>query len=166
MADQPKVDVARVAPGELPAVSRLVKASYAEFEPHLTAPNWALMMSNIARVVEPGAPGELLVARLDDRVVGTVTYLPPGPKDYHRVPQEWAVVRVLAVDPALRGLGIARALTAECLRLARADQAPAVGLHTAAMMTAARTLYESTGFVHHDDFTHLDLPFCIYMLRL
>ncbi|HEY3894995.1 MAG TPA: hypothetical protein VGL88_06465, partial [Pseudonocardiaceae bacterium] len=57
----------------------------------------------------------------------------------------------------------ARALTEDCLALARADHAPAVGLHTAEMMLAARTLYERSGFVHQHDFTHLGLRFSIYV---
>lgn len=154
------------APAELPAVRRLVEAAYAEFEPYLTPANWTRMTGNIARVVDAGGPGELLVARVGDQLAGTVTYLPPGPKDYHRVPQDWAVIRVLGVDPAVRGHGVARALTDECLARARADCAPAAGLHTAEMMTAARTLYQRAGFVHHEDFTHLDIGFSIYVLRM
>ena len=60
----------------------------------------------------------------------------------------------------------ARALTDECLARARADRAPVIGLHTAEMMTAARTLYEAAGFVHHEDFTHLDIGFSIFTLRM
>jgi GNAT superfamily N-acetyltransferase len=157
------VEVRPALPGDLSTVRRIVIAAYAEFEPWLTPANWARMTSNIAKVIDPGAPGLLRVARLGDQLVGTVTYLPPGPKDYQRVPSEWAVIRVLGVDPAWRGRGVARALTEDCLALARADHAPAVGLHTAEMMVAARTLYEHAGFVHQHDFTHLDLRFRIYM---
>lgn len=163
---QQVIEVRDALPTELPAVRRLVTEAYAEFEPRLTAPNWATMTGNIAKVVDAGAAGDLLVALLDGRVAGTVTYLAPGPKDYRRVPQEWAVVRVLAVDPALRGRGVARALTEECLNRARRDRAPVVGLHTAEMMTAARTLYERVGFVHHEDFAHLGLRFSIYRMTL
>jgi ribosomal protein S18 acetylase RimI-like enzyme len=157
------IEVRPALPGDLATVRRIVIAAYAEFEPWLTPANWARMTSNIAKVIEPGAPGLLRVACLGDQLVGTVTYLPPGPKDYQRVPPEWAVIRVLGVDPAWRGRGVARALTEDCLALARADRAPAVGLHTAEMMVAARTLYEHAGFVHQHDFTHLDLRFSIYM---
>ncbi|MGH4008718.1 MAG: GNAT family N-acetyltransferase [Pseudonocardiaceae bacterium] len=160
------IEVRPAVAADLPAVHRIVSAAYAEFEPWLTPANWTRMTSNIAKVVEPGAPGLLRVAQLDDQLAGTVTYLPPGPKDYQRVPLEWAVIRVLAVDPALRGRGVARALTADCLALARADHAPAVGLHTAEMMVAARALYGGAGFVRHREFRHLDLNFCIYMLRV
>jgi ribosomal protein S18 acetylase RimI-like enzyme len=148
---------------DLPAVRRIVTAAYAEFQSWLTPANWALMISNITEVIEPGAPGLLRVAWLGGQLAGTVTYLPPGPKDYRRVPPEWAVIRVLGVDPALRGRGVARALTADCLALAHADNAPAVGLHTAQMMVAARALYEHAGFIHQHDFTHLDVKFSIYM---
>jgi ribosomal protein S18 acetylase RimI-like enzyme len=148
---------------DLPTVRRIVTAAYAEFEPWLTPANWTRMTSNIAKVIEPGAPGLLRVAQLGDQLAGTVTYLPPGPKDYQRVPPEWAVIRVLGVDPALRGRGVAQALTEDCLALARADHAPAVGLHTAEMMVAARALYERAGFRHQHDFVHLGLRFSIYM---
>lgn len=164
--ERSSIEIRMATSAERPAVRSLVRVAYAEFEPYLTPANWARMSANIARVIEPDAPGQLLVACLADRLAGTVTYLPPGPKDYHRVPQEWAVIRVLGVDPALRGRGVARALTEECLARARADRAPAVGLHTAEMMTAARTLYEAAGFVHHEDFIHLDLTFSIFMLRI
>lgn len=157
------IEVRPAVAEDMPAVRRIVAAAYAEFKPWLTPANWALMTSNIAKVIESGAPGLLRVAQLGGQLAGTVTYLPPGPKDYRRVPPEWAVIRVLGVDPALRGRGVARALTADCLALAQADQAPAVGLHTAEMMVAARTLYEHAGFVHQHDFTHLDLKFSIYM---
>lgn len=162
ITDEP-IEVRQAVAEDLPAVRRIVIAAYVEFEPWLTAANWALMMSNIAKVIEPGAAGVLRIARLGGQLAGTVTYLPPGPKEYRRVPPEWAVIRVLGVDPALRGRGVARALTADCLALARADRAPAVGLHTAEMMVAARSLYQQAGFVHHHDFTHLGLKFSIYM---
>ncbi|HET9116583.1 MAG TPA: GNAT family N-acetyltransferase [Pseudonocardiaceae bacterium] len=161
---QPQVIEVRPATAQdLTTVRRIVTAAYAEFESWLTPVNWARMTSNIAKVIEPGAPGRLRVAQFGDQLAGTVTYLPPGPKDYQRVPPEWAVIRVLGVDPALRGRGVARALTEDCLALARGDHAPAVGLHTAEMMVAARSLYECAGFVHQHDFTHLDLRFSIYM---
>ncbi|MGH3799636.1 MAG: GNAT family N-acetyltransferase [Pseudonocardiaceae bacterium] len=160
------IEIRSAVAEDLPAVHRIVSAAYAEFEPWLTPPNWARMTANIAKVVEPGAPGLLRVAQLGDQLAGTVTYLPPGPKDYQRVPPGWAVIRVLGVHPALRGRGVARALTDDCLALARADHAPAVGLHTAEMMVAARALYDSAGFVRLREFTHLDLCFCIYMQQI
>ncbi|HEY3895418.1 MAG TPA: hypothetical protein VGL88_08635, partial [Pseudonocardiaceae bacterium] len=76
------IEVRQAVAQDLPAVHRIVTAAYAEFEPWLTPENWGRMTGNIARVVEPGAPGRLRVAELGGRIAGTVTYLPPGPKDY------------------------------------------------------------------------------------
>lgn len=163
---QQLIEVRSAVAADLPAVHRIVSTAYAEFESRLAPANWARMISNIGKVVEPGAPGRLRIAKLGDQLAGTVTYLPPGPKDYQRVPPEWAVIRVLAVDPALRGRGVARALTEDCLAMARADHAPAVGLHTAEMMVAARALYEGAGFVRQREFMHLGLRFSIYMRQI
>lgn len=76
------------------------------------------------------------------------------------------MIRVLAIAPAARGHGIARALTDECLRRARSDGAPAVGLRTAEAMTAARALYESVGFTVQREFPHLGTRFLDYRLAL
>jgi hypothetical protein len=72
------IEVRAAVAEDLPAVHRLVRAAYAEFEPRLTPVNWARMTSNIAKVIEPGAPGRLRVAQLGDRLASTVTYLPPA----------------------------------------------------------------------------------------
>lgn len=151
-------------PDERTDIGRLMVDAYSEFEPALTPENWAQMMANLERVVMTAGDTNLLVAEIDGRLAGTVTYYPPGPKDYARVPAGWAVIRALAVDPRCRRQGVARRLTEECLRLARQDRAPAVGLHTAGLMVAARTMYERLGFVEQHTFTHLDLTFSIYAL--
>ena len=151
---------------ERDAIIRLMFDAYREFEPFLTPENWALMMANISRVVQEARQGDLLVAHVGGTIGGSITYYPPGPKDYTRVPPEWAVIRILAVHPAWRRRGVARMLTDECLRRAREDQAPFVGLHTSELMHAARTMYEQRGFRRQSDFTHLGVGFTIYALAM
>ena len=53
---------------------------------------------------------------------------------------------VLAVDPAHRGRGIAKALGSACIACARHDSARVIGLFTSELMTSAQQLYESLGF--------------------
>ncbi|MGH8932695.1 MAG: GNAT family N-acetyltransferase [Egibacteraceae bacterium] len=153
------------AQGERAGVVRLVLDSYAEFEPFLASSNWAQMRANLAAVPSSGE-GDLLIAEVGDEVVGTVTYLAPGPRSYDRVPFDWALIRVLAVLPAYRGQGIGRMLTRECLRRAQQDGAATVGLHTAELFTAARAMYEQMGFTAQRAFTHLGITFWIYALHL
>lgn len=155
-----------VAVGEHAAVLAVVRGGYAEFQPFFPPTPWARMSAALAAVVAEGASGVLLVAAVDGQLVGTVTYLPAGPRAYDRVPEDWAVIRVLAVDPGWRAAGIARLLVRECLRRAAADGVPAVGLHTAQVMHAARALYESVGFTLRREFEHLDSVFCVYGLNL
>lgn len=168
-ADETAVTALEVRPvtdAERPAVRSVVRRGYAEFEPFLDPDRWVRMSGNLAAVVATGAEGLLLGSWSGGQLVGTVTYLPPGPRSYAHVPQDWAVIRVLAVDPAARGRGIGRHLVADCLARAAADGVPAVGLHTATMMTAARRLYEGFGFGVIRDFEHLGARFCIYGLDL
>ena len=145
-----------------PGVAELIRRAYAEFEAEVDPSDWVTMSNNLAAVVERAPLGELLVVEVAGRLGGTVTYHPPGPKDYHRVPESWAVIRALGVDPAHRGRGLGRFLTEECLRRAQLDAAQAVGLHTAEIMVAAMRLYEVLGFVRQEAFTHLNMRFWIY----
>ena len=62
-------------------------------------------------------------------------------------PVRWPVVRLLAVGPAARGLGVGRLLLDECLRRARADGSDAIGLHTSESMSGAMRLYDRMGFL-------------------
>jgi ribosomal protein S18 acetylase RimI-like enzyme len=164
MASQ--IDVRPARTDERADVATLILDAYTEFEPFLTEANWRQMMRNLALVVERAPDGDLLVAQVGQRLAGTITYLAPGPRDYDRVPLEWAVMRALGVHPSFRGRGIGRILAEECLSRARADSASMVGLHTAEMMRAARTMYERMGFKQVRDFPYLGTRFLIYSLRL
>lgn len=148
------------------AVRALIRAGYAEFAGAVGPVHHATMATNLDRVVRSAGPERLMVAERDDEIVGTVTYLAPGHPDYDHVPQTWAVIRALAVHPDRRGRGVARALTDACLERAMVDRAVAVGLHTAELMTAARTLYEGLGFVRDRTFGHLGVTFLVYRLDL
>ena len=61
-------------------------------------------------------------------------------------------VRMLAVSPSARGLGIGEQLVKECMRRARDAGADQLGLHTSASMRAAIALYERMGFVRAPNF--------------
>ena len=88
----------------------------------------------------------LLVATVDDVVVGTVTFHPDPPFHDLPWPEGWSLVRALGVAPAGRGHGIAERLMAVCLERAAAAGASTLGLHTADFMAAAVRLYERMGF--------------------
>ncbi|HEX2049865.1 MAG TPA: GNAT family N-acetyltransferase [Actinomycetota bacterium] len=98
-------------------------------------------------VARRAADALVLVALDGGRVAGAVTYVPgPGPYAEFDEPDA-AGIRMLAVDPAVQGRGIGRALVEECIARARAAGKTLVVLHTTTWMHAARRLYERLGFV-------------------
>lgn len=91
--------------------------------------------------------GELWVALDGHRVVGTLTWCPPGsPLQEVAGPGE-GEFRVLAVDPAAQGTGVGRLLARAAIDRARADGLPALALSSSDWMTTAHALYRSLGFV-------------------
>ena len=91
---------------------------------------------------------KVLVAEVQGRVVGTITYVPDESNPYaeFRDPDA-AGIRMLAVADGSRRSGIARQLVQECSHLARAQSKTRIILHTTPWMSAAANLYESLGFV-------------------
>jgi len=146
---------------ELDAVGDLIVRAYAEYGPGADAPpdltaafeEYAVEQRDVQSRMEDSIP---IVAEIDGRLVGTVTFYPPklegtgegwGPM--------WAGIRLLGVDPDARGAGIGRALTEECVRRARALGAVEMGLHTTRLMEVARAMYERMGFSR---FPENDIP--------
>jgi ribosomal protein S18 acetylase RimI-like enzyme len=90
---------------------------------------------------------EVLVA-VDDAgtLVGTVTYCRPGTPYAEIARSGESEFRMLAVDPAARGTGIARALVEVCMERAAAAGDEAIVLSTRREMVAAGRLYRRLGF--------------------
>ena len=87
--------------------------------------------------------------------MGSVLLYPPAASAYGAdsggstaIPE----MRLLAVNPAMRGHGIGTALTRECVQRAQRAGAPALGLHTVDIMQTAMQMYERMGFVRVPEF--------------
>jgi ribosomal protein S18 acetylase RimI-like enzyme len=104
-----------------------------------------------ARVLRDGRTrvrdGMVLVAAADSVITGTVTLALPGTSLAHLCRADEAEVRMLAVDEAARGLGIANRLMAACETLVRGQGLAAVILCTETGMHAAQRLYERRGYL-------------------
>jgi ribosomal protein S18 acetylase RimI-like enzyme len=90
---------------------------------------------------------ELWVAMDDDTVLGSVTYCPPG-SPYRELAHEGeGEFRMLAVDPAARRRGAARALVERCIARSREAGDHRMVICSLPQMTRAHRLYTDLGFV-------------------
>jgi ribosomal protein S18 acetylase RimI-like enzyme len=100
---------------------------------------------------------EVLVAATGDgAIVGSVTYVADESADWG----EWiepgeAQFRLLAVEPAARGLGAGGALVAACVERATATDQTIV-IHTTPWMETAQRIYQRFGFVRRPE---RDVPY-------
>ena len=129
--------------------------------------DWPALRSRIATLSSLAEHGEIIIAEIDGRIVGSVAYLGPGkPKSSFYLP-EWAVMRMLVVAPEAQGNGIGRQLAAECIRRAQRDGATVFALHTSAMMAVALPMYQRMGFAWHAEApTSYGVSYAVYTKKL
>ncbi len=142
MSDAVEIRLARE--DELEAVGRLTLDGYVHDGLLSVDAEYA---GELADAEQRSRDGELLVALVGGEVVGTVTFCPPGSplRELSRTGE--AEFRMLAVSPAARGRGVARALVERCV--ARSLELGLGELVICSMreMTTAHRLYERLGFV-------------------
>jgi GNAT superfamily N-acetyltransferase len=133
---------------ERDAVRALTLRAYAEYASIMTSASWAGLDAAVRAALASDEPVERIVAVWHGAIVGSVHLFPPAVAAYGALAGRaaWPELRLLAVAPEARGLGVARALVQECVRRARRQGAPALGLHTSASMGVAMRLYERMGF--------------------
>jgi GNAT superfamily N-acetyltransferase len=147
------------------AADRVARIAFREYEAEF--PDWIPLLRDGRPMARLAAEGELLVADGDGAIVGAVGYLPPGRSKEAVFRPEWAVLRMMAVDPAHRGHGIARALATECARRARRDNAASLALYTSPAMKTAVELYLRMGFRQRNAIGHvIGMPAVVFELPL
>lgn len=92
------------------------------------------------------AEAEVWVAVDGDRLLGLVTYCPPGSRWREIGRDDEGEFRMLAVDPAAQRAGAGTALARHCEQLAREGGATGMALSSLATMTAAHRVYARLGY--------------------
>jgi ribosomal protein S18 acetylase RimI-like enzyme len=152
-------------PHELAAADRVACRAYAEYEAEF--PDWVPHLRRGVPMTELAREALVLVAEIDGAIAGAVGYVAPHRRKHEVFPPEWAALRFMAVDPGYRQRGVARALAAECVRLARRDGAEVLGLFTSPAMTTALAMYLRMGFRHERDMAPvMGMPARVLALRL
>lgn len=136
------LEIRRPSGDELVAAGRVVVDGYTT-DGHLTTDDeYGSWLADAA-----GRADDVIVAVHDGAVIGSITWCPPGsPYRELATSDDEGEFRALAVDPAHRGRGAARALVGRCL-----DEAAELGLSrmwlcSMPTQTKAHRLYESMGF--------------------
>ncbi|TXK84805.1 GNAT family N-acetyltransferase [Paenibacillus sp. N3.4] len=129
-------------------IRQLLADAYGQYQAILTPAGWEDYKANILSSVDGDAPSARLVAELEGEVVGSSLLFLSSEAAYG-LPElgiQSPIIRLLAVSPQARGLGIATALIQESARRALALGASTLHLHTSDMMESAVKLYERLGF--------------------
>ena len=152
-------------PHELTEADRVACRAYAEYEREF--PEWVPYLRRGVPMTELAREAQVLVAEIDGAIAGAVGYVAPHRRKHDAFPSEWAALRFMAVDPAHRRKGVARALAQECVRLAKRDGAEVLGRFTRPAMTTALALYLRMGFRHERDIAPvMGMPAKVLALRL
>jgi GNAT superfamily N-acetyltransferase len=136
-------------PEDRQAAVDLTLEAYGEYAQRFSSTFWQMYRSNIETTLRELGAAQQIIAVEHGTVLGSVLLYPPRarPPRPDRHWTGWPEVRLLAVAPAARGRGIARALMQECLRRARDWDAACLQLHTMEVMDVAHAMYERMGFV-------------------
>lgn len=132
----------------------LVRAYTTSYE---NTPSYLDSLRHVADVVPRQ---QIWVAMDDDRLVGAMLTPAPGAQPrpatgedgvvYQPAPDELEFNK-LAVDPRVRGRGVAKALVAKSIELARERGLSRIGIHSGPRMHDAHALYEHLGFTRLPD---------------
>ena len=144
--------VRSAVPADNAAIRDVVTAAYGQYADVLAPDVFSRYLADLLDVERHARHGQLLVAEVAGQVRGFAAYYPDSSVQGFGWPRGWAGGRGLAVHPAGRGHGVARALLAACERLAVRDGAPVFAFHTASFMTDAIALYERNGYLRAPEF--------------
>ena len=154
MPAAPDIRVRDARDDERAAVSDLTLRAYAEYGAAMTPSAWTALDGAVHAALDSDAEMHRIVAECGGGLVGSVLLFPAAADAYGDLTSRmrWPEVRLLAVPPEARGLGVGRVLMDECVRRARAMGAAELGLHTSASMRAAISLYRRMGFERAPEF--------------
>lgn len=116
--------------------------------PQLSTSTPSIDRDGLDRLLSSDA-SRLLIARVEDEIVGTLTLVMfPVPSGLR------ARIEDIVVDESARGLGVGAALIREAVALARADGATMIDLTSQPSRMAANRLCDSLGFQLRDSWVY------------
>lgn len=130
------------------ALQAMLIDAYREYEQLMPQEHWLEYKASIIKAIDDSASSAKLVAELDGELIGSVFMYDSSKTAYGNpgLAIESPIIRLLGVSPKARGFGAATELIRASARIARAEGAATLYLHTSDMMDSAVRLYERLGF--------------------
>ena len=141
-------------PADYPAIRDVVMAAYRQYADLIAPDIFSHYLADLLDLDRHARHGRLLVVEVGQRVCAFGAFYPDAGVQGVGLPAGWASGRTLAVHPAARGTGAARALMAAGERLAREAGAPVLAFHTVSFMAGAVALYERLGYRRAPEFDY------------
>ncbi|MDP4170447.1 MAG: GNAT family N-acetyltransferase [Bacillota bacterium] len=122
--------------------------AYQEHSKSIPDGHWQALKRAISSDKDMLAGVERIVAELNGEIVGSVALFPANSNAYDGSVEEqgYPEIRMLAVSPNARGMGVASSLVTECIERTKVQGYHSIGLHTGQFMEQAMRLYERLGF--------------------
>jgi ribosomal protein S18 acetylase RimI-like enzyme len=171
--DKREYKVRNATTSEFEKIGRLLIQVYSQLEgfpKQNEQPDYYKMLANVGDFTSrPGT--ELLVAvSPENEIAGAVVFFNNmqyyGSGGTATLEKNAAGFRLLAVNPALRGQGIGKLLTLECITRAKNKNLDQVIIHTTKAMQTAWKMYENIGFKRSGDLDFLQGELRVYGFRL
>lgn len=170
---EPVLEIRDVLPREARSLGRMMVAVYSSlpgFPKPEEQPRYFDMLASIADLAEKPSMRVLVAVTPDECLVGGVVYIDDmadyGSGGTATTIRNASGIRLLAVDPEARGMGVGKRLTRYCIDLARESGNREVILHTTAAMKVAWSMYENMGFRHSEELDFLQEGLQVYGFRL
>jgi GNAT superfamily N-acetyltransferase len=141
-------------PADYPAIRDVVIAAYRQYADLIAPDIFSAYLADLLDLDRHARHGRLLVVEADQWLCAFAAWYPDASVQGVGLPAGWVSGRALAVHPAARGNGAARALMATGERLAREAGAPVVAFHTVSFMTGAIAVYERLGYRRAPEFDY------------
>jgi len=172
MKHQP-YEIRNAVPGEFEAVGQLMVQVYSQldgFPKPTEQPAYYRTLANVGDFTSKPETELLVAVSQDQKICGALVYF--GDMQYYGSggiatrENNAAGFRLLAVDSAHRGGGIAKLLVQACIQKARESHREQLVIHTTKSMLTAWKMYENMGFRRSEDLDFLQGGLSVFGFRL
>jgi GNAT superfamily N-acetyltransferase len=170
---QQEYTVRNAYPNEFEDIGKLLVQIYSQVDgfPKVSKqPDYYKMLTNVGELTKKPNTELLVALSPEGKIRGAVVYFSDmqyyGSGGTATKEINASGFRLLAVDPSMRGKGIGKLLTNECIKKAREKNHFNVVIHTTKAMQTAWKMYEKIGFKRSEDLDFMQGDLTVFGFRL